>query len=246
MKLFRIVIAVAIAVMVAGAASAQSRGNARIQGKVVDPGGQPIQDVVVKAQMVDQTDLMQAKTNKNGEWRLNGLANGQWKIEFSKEGLDPVRQQFEIRDDRAAPMNITMGKPQPKERSDDRDQRRAPEGGPDRAGRQVRRRPQDLRGPRRQEPDADPVPRLHRAHVRRREQRRRGRQGGPRRRREGAGQRREQAPARRPPDGSGTEGGVEAESSTPSTSPRSRTRSPSSTSRSRRSTRARGWRPPRR
>jgi predicted Zn-dependent protease len=65
--------------------------------------------------MVDQTDLMQAKTNKNGEWRLNGLANGQWKIEFSKEGLDPVRQMFEIADDRAAPMNITMGKPQPKE-----------------------------------------------------------------------------------------------------------------------------------
>jgi predicted Zn-dependent protease len=115
MKSFRIVITVAIAVMVAVAASAQSRGNARVQGKIVDPAGQPIQDVIVKAQMVDQTDLMQAKSNKKGEWQLNGLANGQWKIEFSKEGLDPVRQQFEIRDDRAAPMNITMGKPQPKE-----------------------------------------------------------------------------------------------------------------------------------
>lgn len=115
MKSFRIVIAVAIAVLVAAAASAQSRGNGRVQGTVIDQSGQPIADVVVKAQMVDQTELMQAKSNKKGEWRLNGLANGQWKIEFSKDGLDPVRQMFEIRDDRAEPMKITMGAPQPKE-----------------------------------------------------------------------------------------------------------------------------------
>lgn len=111
MKSFRIVIAVLIAVMVAAAASAQSRGNARVQGKVVDGGGQPIQDVQVKAQMVDQTELMTAKSNKDGEWRLNGLGNGQWRIEFSKDGMDPVRQEFEISDDRSVTMNITMGKP---------------------------------------------------------------------------------------------------------------------------------------
>lgn len=119
MKSFRIVIAVLIAVMaaaaaaaaVAAAASAQSRGSARVQGTVVDVAGQPIQDVQIKAQMVDQTELMTAKTNKKGEWRLNGLGNGRWKIEFSKDGMDPIRQEFEISDDRAAPMNITMGKP---------------------------------------------------------------------------------------------------------------------------------------
>lgn len=115
MKSFRIVMAVVIAVALAGAASAQSRGNARAQGKVVDQAGQPIENVVVRAQMVDQTELMSAKTNKKGEWRLNNLANGQWKIEFSKEGLEPVRQQFEIREDRTTPINVTMGAPQPKE-----------------------------------------------------------------------------------------------------------------------------------
>ena len=66
MKSFRILIAVAIAVMVAAAASAQSRGNGRVQGTVVDQAGQPIQDVIIKAQMVDQTELVQAKTNKKG------------------------------------------------------------------------------------------------------------------------------------------------------------------------------------
>ena len=111
MKSFRIVIAVSIAVMVAAAASAQSRGSARVQGTVVDVAGQPIQDVQIKAQMVGQTELMTAKSNKKGEWRLNGLGNGQWRIEFSKDGMDPVRQEFEISGDRAAPMNITMGKP---------------------------------------------------------------------------------------------------------------------------------------
>jgi len=115
MKSFRIVITVLIAMVVAAAASAQSRGNARVQGKVVDQGGQPIQDVQVKAQMVDQTEIISAKTNKNGEFRLNGLGNGRWNVEFAKDGLEPVRQQFEVAEDRAAPMNITMGKPQPKE-----------------------------------------------------------------------------------------------------------------------------------
>ncbi len=115
MKSFRTFITVVMALALAGAASAQSRGNGRVQGKVIDKAGQPIEDVAVRAQMVDQTDLMTAKTNKKGEWRLNNLANGQWKIEFSKEGLEPVRQLFEISEDRAAPINVTMGPPQPKE-----------------------------------------------------------------------------------------------------------------------------------
>lgn len=115
MKSFRIVLALVIAAMMAGAASAQSRGNGRVQGKVVDQAGQPIDNVQVRVQMFEQTELMSAKTNKKGEWRLNGLNNGQWKIEFSKDGLEPVRQQFEIRDDRGEPMTVTMGAPQPKE-----------------------------------------------------------------------------------------------------------------------------------
>lgn len=115
MKSFRIVLAVVIALTVAAAASAQSRGNARVQGKVVDQAGQPIPDVLVQAQMVDQTEVMTAKTNKNGEFRLNGLANGQWKIQLTKDGLDPFRDKFEIRDDMTPPMKVTMGKPQPKE-----------------------------------------------------------------------------------------------------------------------------------
>ena len=115
MKSFRIVIAVLIAVMVAAAAAAQSRGNARIQGKVVDEAGQPVENVQVKAQMVGQTDLMTGKTNKKGEWRIGGLGDGQWRIEFSKEGLEPVRREFEIRDERAEPINVTLAPPKPKE-----------------------------------------------------------------------------------------------------------------------------------
>ncbi len=111
MRSFRTFITVAMALALAGTAFAQSRGNGRVQGKVVDKAGQPIENVVVRAQMVDQTDLMTAKSNKKGEWRLNNLANGQWKIEFSKEGLEPVQQMFAISEDRAAPINVTMGPP---------------------------------------------------------------------------------------------------------------------------------------
>lgn len=117
MKSFRIVIAVLIAVLVAAAAPAQgrgvpqSRGSARVQGKVVDQAGQPIEEVQVKAVKLGETEQMTAKTNKKGEWRIAGLANGKWKIEFSKEGLEPVHGEFEVADDMAPPMSVTMGKP---------------------------------------------------------------------------------------------------------------------------------------
>lgn len=116
MKSFRIAIALVAAAMIAATASAQdSRGNGRIQGKVVDEAGQPLENVQIRAQMVGQTDLRSTKSNKKGEWRLNDLADGQWVIEFAKEGLDPVRQKFEVVDERAQPLNVTLAKPKPKE-----------------------------------------------------------------------------------------------------------------------------------
>lgn len=96
------------------AAIAQARGNARLQGKVVDEAGQPVADVLVRAQMPGQTEILSGKSNKKGEWRVNGMADGQWNIELTKEGLEPIRQTIEIRNERATPLNVTMTKPMPK------------------------------------------------------------------------------------------------------------------------------------
>ncbi len=94
--------------------AAQSRGNARLNGKVVDEQGQPVEGVVVKAQMVGQTEILSGTSDKKGEWRINGLANGEWKVELSKDGLGPMMEMVEVRGDRAPDLNVTLKKGAPK------------------------------------------------------------------------------------------------------------------------------------
>jgi predicted Zn-dependent protease len=80
---------VLVCVLVAALASAQARGQGRISGKVTDDQGQPLADVVVKATMTGQTQVMTAKSNKKGEWNVSGIAGGEWQLEFSKDGYEP-------------------------------------------------------------------------------------------------------------------------------------------------------------
>lgn len=110
----RTVVALIAAVLLASSAVAQSRGNARLNGKVVDEQGQPLPDVVVKAQMNGQTEIMTGKSDKKGEWRINGVANGEWRVELGKPGLDVAIEMVEVRGDNAPPLNVTLKKPAPK------------------------------------------------------------------------------------------------------------------------------------
>jgi tetratricopeptide (TPR) repeat protein len=116
MKAFRIAIPVRAAialiavVMLASAAAAQPRGNAHLNGKVVDEQGQPVVDVMVKAQMTGQTDILSATTDKKGEWKINGASNGEWKVELAKPGLDTAVETVEVKADKAPMLNVTMKK----------------------------------------------------------------------------------------------------------------------------------------
>jgi predicted Zn-dependent protease len=114
MKSIRVAITLVLAALVASSALAQSRGNARLSGKVVDEQGQPIADVVIKAQMAGQTEALSGKSDKKGEWRVNGMADGQWQVELMKDGLEPMKVAVEVRNERATPLNVTMLKPAPK------------------------------------------------------------------------------------------------------------------------------------
>ena len=114
MKSIRVAVTLVLAALVASSAFAQSRGNARLNGKVVDEQGQPIADVVIKAQLAGQTEILQGKSDKKGEWRVNGMADGQWQVELTKDGLDPIRVPVEVRNEKATPLNITMLKPAPR------------------------------------------------------------------------------------------------------------------------------------
>jgi predicted Zn-dependent protease len=108
MKSVRIGIAIFLMALVASSVFAQSRGNARLNGRVVDEQGQPIADVAVKAQMVGQTEVLSGKSDKKGEWRVNGMADGQWQVELTKEGLDPLKVAVDVRNERVTPLNVTM------------------------------------------------------------------------------------------------------------------------------------------
>lgn len=102
-------------VLAASLASAQSRGDGRIAGKVVDDQGQPAVDVAVRAMMVGQTEPFQTKTNKRGEWIINGIAPGQWNVDFLKDGFEPHRITVELPEDNRLPsINVKLAKAAPK------------------------------------------------------------------------------------------------------------------------------------
>jgi predicted Zn-dependent protease len=107
---FRTAVTLLVAALVASSAMAQSRGNARLTGKVLDEQGQPVPDVMVKVQMVGQTEIMTGKTDKKGEWHVNGLGEGQWRLQLSKDGLQPIDQVIDIRNERPEPLNAKMVK----------------------------------------------------------------------------------------------------------------------------------------
>ncbi len=106
----RAAVAVIAAAMLATSAMAQPRGDARLTGKVVDDQGQPLDGVTVRAQMTGQTDILEGKSDKKGEWRINGAANGEWKVELSKDGLETTVEVVEVKENNAPPLNVTLVK----------------------------------------------------------------------------------------------------------------------------------------
>jgi uncharacterized GH25 family protein len=87
-------------IAMASTAAAQSRGHARLTGKIVDEQGQPVEGATVRAQMSGQTEIMSGKTDKKGEWRINDVANGEWKVELSKAELETTTEMVEVKGDR--------------------------------------------------------------------------------------------------------------------------------------------------
>lgn len=114
MKSFRSGILLLVAVLVAGTAFAQGRGSGRIEGKVMNEAGQPLADVLIRAQKVDSPDeVAEAKSNQKGEWSLQRLTNGQWRVEFQHEGLEAEATTVEVIKNRAPELTVTMAKPDP-------------------------------------------------------------------------------------------------------------------------------------
>jgi tetratricopeptide (TPR) repeat protein len=106
----RVATAVVAVALLASTTLAQTRGSGRITGKVLDEQGQPIQDAVVKAVMTGQTEVISGKSDKKGEWRVNGVADGVWNLEISKDGIGTAKEMVEVKGERAPAVNVTLKK----------------------------------------------------------------------------------------------------------------------------------------
>ncbi|HET7218422.1 MAG TPA: tetratricopeptide repeat protein [Vicinamibacterales bacterium] len=102
--------ALLLCLCVAAAAAAQSKGNGRINGKILDDQGKPAANVQVRATHAGDSLILEAKSNDKGEWSMQNMAAGQWNFEFIKEGFDPQRVQVQIADNRNPPIEIKLTK----------------------------------------------------------------------------------------------------------------------------------------
>jgi FOG: TPR repeat len=77
---------------VATAAMAQVRGRGRLQGSVVDEGGNPIANANVTISPASgNTTPIKSKTDAKGRWSALGLTGGQWNIDIEAAGFQTSR-----------------------------------------------------------------------------------------------------------------------------------------------------------
>jgi predicted Zn-dependent protease len=110
-------IIILLALLAPSTAFAQSRGNLRISGRVLDGDGKPVAGAQVRAAKKGeaQPEVISAKTNDKGEYALNGLAAGDWILEAMKDGVGVQEATATLVDDvRTKTLDITIAKPAPK------------------------------------------------------------------------------------------------------------------------------------
>ena len=99
-----------LSLAVASVVAAQFRGLGRINGKVTDDAGAPLEGVTVVARLTTGGE-MKAKTNKKGEWAIGGIASGEWQLDFTKDGYDTRQISVGVREqERLPPIEIVMKK----------------------------------------------------------------------------------------------------------------------------------------
>lgn len=97
--------------LIATGAAAQARGDGRIAGKVVDnDSGQPLADVQVQGTLAGQAQPVVAKSNKKGEFNLNGVGSGEWTLEFTKDGFDPQGGKITVADGKSPDITVKLVK----------------------------------------------------------------------------------------------------------------------------------------
>lgn len=103
-------------VVLAGPLAAQDwKGVGRLEGKVLDPEGRPIEGATVKLDLPERGGGPTLKTDKKGKWAVGGIVGGKWnadieaagfavkKIDINLPGESARVPPVEVRLERAAP-----------------------------------------------------------------------------------------------------------------------------------------------
>ena len=79
-------------------------GKARIQGKVTDEEGKPLEGVKVKLYCVKAESGFETETDNKGRWKGSWIRGGSWHIDFEKAGYAPKNISTEVSELRQNPL----------------------------------------------------------------------------------------------------------------------------------------------
>ena len=103
-NMFRGALALAVALVVASPALAQSV----VRGKVVDAQGKPVPDATIVFEATDANRKMQTKTDKNGEFLQVGLQSGGYSVTASKDGVGSQTLKSQVRQGPNQPLSFAL------------------------------------------------------------------------------------------------------------------------------------------
>lgn len=105
-------ITLALMLMATSAWAQEWRGSGRLMGRVVDEQGKALEGVIVRASFpVVVGALLEAKTNKSGDWTVDDVGEGDWELTFEKDGYDPAKASAEVDESgRSTPLRTTLKK----------------------------------------------------------------------------------------------------------------------------------------
>ena len=77
----------AILLLAAPLAAQDWKGMGRLEGKVLDPDGKPIEGATVKLDLPERGGGPTLKTDKKGKWAVGGIVGGRWNADIEAAGF---------------------------------------------------------------------------------------------------------------------------------------------------------------
>ena len=114
----RLLAAALLGVVVAAPLAAQDwKGTGRMEGKVLDPDGQPVVEAVVKLDLPSRGGGgPTAKTDKKGRWAVGGITGGSWNADIEAAGYTTKKITINLPSEgsRIPPVEVKLERAAPK------------------------------------------------------------------------------------------------------------------------------------